>query len=226
MAPTPRLGFDEGDEKGSRHRLGCCGSSLVLSLRTTKLGTTLGPNEEIGLQPVRGHAVIGSQRGSQTNVVLLQQSGPRNMDQIRTNSATRVVSDELPRLTKYAIIGAGIHGLSTALAPRTEAEGDRQGLGGRHSGCRQDGDRGRRLGHRLRRGPQQLLPARHARADGAFGRRVGERSPKITSYHPVGYMQISPEVHARAGRHDLRAAEGDRLRVGVRRGRGPTARNT
>ena len=32
-------------------------------------------------------------------------------------------------------------------------------------------------------------------------------------------MQISPEVDARAGRHDLRAAEGDRLRVGVRRGR-------
>ena len=48
---------------------------------------------------------------------------------------------------------------------------------------------------------------------------VWESDPKAYSYHPVGYMQISPELHARAGRHDLRAAEGDRLRIRVHRGR-------
>ena len=105
----------------------------------------------------------------------------------------------LPSSTKYAIIGAGIHGLSTALHLAQRLQGDRQGLGGRHPGRRQDGDRRRRLRHRLRRGPQQLLPAGHARADGAFGR-VWESDPKAFSYHPVGYMQISPEVmHEQVG---------------------------
>jgi hypothetical protein len=48
---------------------------------------------------------------------------------------------------------------------------------------------------------------------------VWERDPGTYSYHPVGYMQISPEVMHAQGRHDLRAAEGDRLRLGIHRGR-------
>ena len=102
----------------------------------------------------------------------------------------------VPSGVKYAIIGAGIHGLSTAyhLALKLKETGTRLRQG--HPGRRQDLDRRRRLRHRLRRRAQQLLPAGHARADGAFGVEVWESDPKAYSYHPVGYMQIQPGSHA------------------------------
>ena len=82
----------------------------------------------------------------------------------------------LPTHVKYLIIGAGVHGLSTAyhLARELKARGQGQRRG--HPGRRQDRRRRRRVGHRLRRGPQQLLPAGHARAHGPLRRGLGERS--------------------------------------------------
>ena len=102
----------------------------------------------------------------------------------------------LPSHSKYLVIGAGIHGLSTAwhLAAELEAKG----LGG---------------------GKDVLVLDKTAIAAGASGIACGvvrnnyyqpamrelmahsvavwESDPKAFSYHPVGYMQISPEgMHA------------------------------
>ncbi len=102
----------------------------------------------------------------------------------------------LPSHSKYLVIGAGIHGLSTAwhLAAELEAKG----LGG---------------------GKDVLVLDKTAIAAGASGIACGvvrnnyyqpamrelmahsvsvwESDPKSFSYHPVGYMQISPEaMHA------------------------------
>ena len=102
----------------------------------------------------------------------------------------------LPSHSKYVVIGAGIHGLSTAwhLAAELEAKG----LGG---------------------GKDVLVLDKTAIAAGASGIACGvvrnnyyqpamrelmahsvsvwESDPKSFSYHPVGYMQISPEgMHA------------------------------
>ena len=102
----------------------------------------------------------------------------------------------LPSHVKYLVIGAGIHGLSTAwhLAAKLEA----QGKGG---------------------GQNVLVVDKTAIAAGASGIACGvvrnnyfqpamrelmaqcvevwESDPKAFSYHPVGYMQISPEsMHA------------------------------
>ena len=127
----------------------------------------------------------------------------------------------LPAAAHYVIIGAGIHGLSTAmhLAQKLAARGKTVGPAARASSC-------------------STRPAMGAGASGiacgvvrnnyyqpamrelmAHCVSVWESDAEAYSYHPVGYMQISPEVDARAGRHDLRAAEGDRLRVGVHRRR-------
>ena len=50
-----------------------------------------------------------------------------------------------------------------------------------HRRPRQDRHRRRRVGHRVRRGAQQLLPARDARADGALRVGVGERPRRRTA---------------------------------------------
>ena len=104
------------------------------------------------------------------------------------------------------------------LSSGPEAEGDRQRLGRGHPHRRQDRGRGRRLGHRLRRGAQQLFPAGHARADGPLGRGVGER-PQGLQLSSGRLHADQPRMHARRCRLDLRAAAGDRLRVGVHRRR-------
>ena len=98
----------------------------------------------------------------------------------------------LPASTKYAVIGAGIHGLSTAfhLAEMLKASG--RGSGSDILVLDKTSIAAGASGHSLRRGAQQLFPAGDARADGAFGCRLGERPGRI-QLPPVGYMQISPE---------------------------------
>ena len=123
-----------------------------------------------------------------------------------------------PQSTKYAVIGAGIHGLSTAfhLAQMLKASGrgsgedifvvDKTDVAAGASGIACGVVRN-----------NYFQPAMRA-ADGAFRRGLGER--------PGGLQLPSRRLHAdqpgsdaRAGRHDLRAAEGDRLSVDLHRGR-------
>ena len=132
---------------------------------------------------------------------------------------------QFPSHAQYVIIGAGIHGLSTAmhLARKLAARGmtvgpggtrivvlDKTGIGAGASGIACGVVRNNYYQPAMR----ELM---------AHCVSVWESDPEAYSYHPVGYMQISPEVDARAGRHDLRAAAGDRLRVRVRRRRGRVA---
>ena len=132
----------------------------------------------------------------------------------------------LPQSASYVIIGAGIHGLSTAmhLAARLRAKGvtvgagssrivvlDKTGIGAGASGIACGVVRNNYYQPAMR----ELM---------AHSVSVWERDPEAYSYHSVGYMQISPEVmHAQVG-NDLRAAEGDRLRIGLHRGRSRVAR--
>ena len=106
---------------------------------------------------------------------------------------------DLPRSAEFVIIGAGIHGLSTACTSQGLARGETVGEP-THRRARQDRHRRRRVGHRLRRRAQQLLPARDARADGALGRSLGAATPTAYSYHPRRLHADQPRGHARAGR--------------------------
>jgi glycine/D-amino acid oxidase-like deaminating enzyme len=105
----------------------------------------------------------------------------------------------LPSSVKYVIIGAGIHGLSTAyhLALRLKASGrgsgadvlviDKTGIGGGASGIACGVVRNNYFQPAMR----ELM---------VHSVEVWESDPKAYSYHPVGYMQISPEVmHADVG---------------------------
>ena len=139
--------------------------------------------------------------------------------QIRTNpSAAEVAPMSVPHGVKYAIIGAGIHGLSTAfhLAQMLKATGrgsgadilvvDKTAVAAGASGIACGVVRNNYFQPAMR----ELM---------AHSVEVWESDAKAYSYHPVGYMQISPEAMRKDVCLDLRAAAGDRLRVGVRRGR-------
>ena len=116
----------------------------------------------------------------------------------------------LPRSVKYLVIGAGVHGLSTAWHLAKEQHARRRGA--RRADRRQDRRRRRCLRHRLRRRPQQLLPAGDVRADGGERRGVGA-DPAAFSYHAVGYMALGAasqsldltEVHERQQRIGYRS---------------------
>ena len=98
-----------------------------------------------------------------------------------------------PTSTKYLIIGAGIHGLSTAwhLAERLRRSGggsgkdivvlDKSGIAAGASGIACGVIRNNYYQPAMRR----LM---------AHSVSVWESDPEAFSYHPVGYMQISPEV--------------------------------
>ncbi|MDQ6619979.1 MAG: FAD-binding oxidoreductase [Pseudomonadota bacterium] len=105
---------------------------------------------------------------------------------------------DLPVHATYVIIGAGIHGLSTAmhLAQRLEAQGtriglergatrivilDKTGIGAGASGIACGVIRNNYYQPAMR----ELM---------AHSVSVWESDPEAYSYHPVGYMQISPEV--------------------------------
>src|SRR5438105_10891893 len=108
----------------------------------------------------------------------------------------------LPSSARYVVIGAGIHGLSTAmhLAGRLRAKGltvgagsnrivvlDKTGIGAGASGIACGVVRNNYYQPAMR----ELM---------AHSVSVWERDPEAYSYHPVGYMQISPEVmHAQVG---------------------------
>src|SRR3984885_10708366 len=99
----------------------------------------------------------------------------------------------LPSATKYLIIGAGIHGLSTAwhLAENLRKSGkgsgkdilviDKTGIAAGASGIACGVVRNNYFQPAMRR----LM---------AHSVSVWESDEKAFSYHPVGYMQISPEV--------------------------------
>ena len=99
----------------------------------------------------------------------------------------------IPSSTKYLIIGAGIHGLSTAyhLALELKNRGlgsgkdilviDKSGIGAGASGIACGVVRNNYFQPAMR----ELM---------AHSVEVWESDPKAYSYHPVGYMQISPEV--------------------------------
>src|SRR5680860_585572 len=99
----------------------------------------------------------------------------------------------VPSAVKYAIIGAGIHGLSTAyhLAKNLKATGrgtgddilviDKTGIGGGASGIACGVIRNNYFQPAMRELMVQSVE-------------VWESDPKAYSYHPVGYMQISPEL--------------------------------
>src|SRR5437763_7631289 len=102
----------------------------------------------------------------------------------------------LPSKAAYVIIGAGIHGLSTAmhLAQRLRMQGktvgaagirivvlDKSGVGAGASGIACGVVRNNYYQPAMR----ELM---------AHSVSVWERDPPAYSYHPVGYMQISPEV--------------------------------
>ena len=108
----------------------------------------------------------------------------------------------LPSHATYVIIGAGIHGLSTGmhLAQRLRSQGktvgangirivvlDKAGVGAGASGIACGVVRNNYYQPAMR----ELM---------AHSVSVWERDPQAYSYHPVGYMQISPEVmHAQVG---------------------------
>src|SRR2546427_13142495 len=99
---------------------------------------------------------------------------------------------QIPRGARYVVIGAGVHGLSTAwhLAKELEARGrgsgadviilDKTGVGAGPSGLACGVIRNNYFQPAMR----ELM---------AHSVSVWESDPKAYAYHPVGYMQISPE---------------------------------
>ena len=120
-----------------------------------------------------------------------------------------------PPHAKYAIVGAGIHGLSTAyhLAVKLKETGrgsgkdilvvDRSAIAAGASGIACGVIRNNYYQPAMR----ELM---------AHSVSVWESDPKAYSYHAVGYMQISPEImHEQVGTI-YRAAKANRLRVDLR----------
>jgi len=111
------------------------------------------------------------------------------------HARSEVPSSELPRAVRYLIIGAGIHGLSTAwnLARLLEARGlgsgrdilvvDKGDIGAGASGVACGVIRNNYFQPAMR----ELM---------AHSVSVWESDPEAFSYHPVGYLQIAPEVMA------------------------------
>ena len=99
----------------------------------------------------------------------------------------------VPSHAKFLIIGAGVHGLSTGyhLARELQARGmgggadvlivDKTGIGAGASGIACGVIRNNYFQPAMR----ELM---------AHSVSMWERDPEVLSYHPVGYMQISPEV--------------------------------
>ena len=124
-----------------------------------------------------------------------------------------------PAHAKYAIVGAGIHGLSTAyhLAVRLKETGrgsgkdilvvDKTAIAAGASG----------IACGVVRNNYYQPAMRELMAHSVVG--LGERPQGVFSYHPVGYMQISPELmHEQVGTI-YEQQKADRLRIRLHRGR-------
>ena len=125
----------------------------------------------------------------------------------------------VPRQARYVVVGAGIHGLSTAYHLAQELRVARGRLGRRRPRPREVARRRRRLGHRVRRRAQQLLPAGDERAHAGLCRGVGVRSRRV----PLQRRRLHRARRAGAGagpRRDVRAPAADRLPLRADRGRG------
>ena len=120
---------------------------------------------------------------------------------------------------KYVIIGAGVHGLSTAYHLARELDARGEGSGADVVDARQEQRRGGRVRHRLRRRAQQLLPARDGRADGGVHGRLGV-GPDGLPLHPVGYIALGSKVAGDGPDRGRRAPRAHRLPVAADRGRG------
>ena len=110
------------------------------------------------------------------------------------------------------------------LPPGQGAAHPRHRLGQRHPRRRQDRPGRRRVRHRLRRRPQQLLPARDVRADAGLRRGLGVRSRGLR-LQPGRLHRARPRAAGRRPDGGLRAPPAHRLRLRAdpRRGRGRRA---
>ena len=130
----------------------------------------------------------------------------------------------IPASSRFVVVGAGMHGLSTAYHLAVELRRRGQGSGADVI-VLEKSDPGRgRDGDRLRRRPQQLLPARDERADAGVRRGVGVRPRGV----PLQRRRLHRPRAAGAGERPhrrLRAPPADRLplRPLPRRGRGRRA---
>src|SRR5256885_15844154 len=99
----------------------------------------------------------------------------------------------IPTHSRYVVIGAGVHGLSTSWHLARELRA--RGLGGGEDICVLDKSRVGAGASGIACGVVRnnyYQPA--MRELMAHSVSVWERDPPAYSYHPVGYMQISPEV--------------------------------
>ncbi|HEX6335797.1 MAG TPA: FAD-binding oxidoreductase [Jiangellaceae bacterium] len=113
----------------------------------------------------------------------------------------------IPRTARFVVVGAGVHGLSTAwqLARRLRAEGehpdvlvlDKTGIGAGASGIACGVVRNNYFQPAMRR----LM---------AHSVSIWESDPVAFSYHPVGYLQIGPE----GMRADVRQIYGEQQAIG------------
>ena len=130
----------------------------------------------------------------------------------------------MPTKVKYVIIGAGIHGLSTAwhLAARLQAQGkgggqdilvvDKGSIGAGASGIACGVVRNNYFQPAMRELMAQCVE-------------VWESDKEAFSYHPVGYMQISPEVmHGDVARIAAEVLETFDVNARVLRARSPFGR--
>ena len=125
----------------------------------------------------------------------------------------------IPQGAPYVVVGAGIHGLSTAYHLAKELRSARSGIGRGRRRPRQVEAGRRRVRDRVRRRPQQLLPAGDERAHAGLRGGLGIGPGGL----PLQLGRLHRARCAGAGvrsRGDLRAPGADRLPLGADHGRG------
>ena len=108
---------------------------------------------------------------------------------------------QLPKSVRFVVIGAGVHGLSTAYHLAKELKARGEGSGEDILIVDKTGIAAGASGHRLRRRAQQLLPAGNVRADGRQRRGLGVRPGRVP-------LQLGRLHGARAGGPGVRPERG------------------